>query len=111
RRRIGQARNISVAATTSLRSDLEADQKRLDSVKVEAVARLAEAKERLQVIEAAASRNLTENETDAMLRRLSATQEHLPLTMEMEKLEREALQEAHGNLNASGLGQTIEKTH
>ena len=108
RRRIGQARNIAVAATTSLRSDLEADQKRLDLIKVEADARLAEAKERLQVIEAAASRNLTENETDAMLRRLS-TQEHLPLTMEMEKLEREALQEAHGNLKAGGLAQTIEK--
>ena len=110
RRRIAQAPNTTVATTTSLRTDLEADRKRLDSVKVEAGARLAEAKERLQVIEAAASRNLTANETDAMLRRLSSTQEHLPLTMEMETLERQAMQEAHGNLQASGLAQTIEKT-
>lgn len=103
RRRISQAHNIVLADATSLQSDLEADHKRLSMLKVEADARLAEAKARLQAIEAAASRSLTEIETDAMLRRLSATQEHLPLTVEMEKLERETLREAQSNLEQSDL--------
>ena len=103
RKRINQADNIRVADTTSLRTDLEADQKRLTALMGEADARLSEAKARLQAIEAAASRSLTANETDAMLRRLSATQDHLPLTVEMERLEREALRESESNLRSSDL--------
>jgi hypothetical protein len=103
RRRISQARNIVLADATSLQSDLEADDKRLSTLKVEADARLAEAKARLQAIEAAASRSLTEMETDAMLRRLSASQAHLPLTVEMEKLEREALRDAHNDVDQNDL--------
>jgi hypothetical protein len=101
-----------LADATSLQSDLDADHKRLTGLKVEAGARLAEAKTRLQAIEAAASRSLTELETDDMLRRLSAAQEHLPLTVEMEKLEREALQEAQSNVSQSDLrSDTIGKAH
>jgi hypothetical protein len=112
RRRISQARNIVLADATSLQSDLEADHKRLNGLKVEAGARLAEAKARLQAIEAAASRNLTEMETDDMLRRLTAAQEHLPLTVEMEKLEREALRDAQSNVNQSEIrSDTIRTTH
>ncbi|MGI9165271.1 MAG: hypothetical protein ACR2G5_02605 [Pyrinomonadaceae bacterium] len=112
RRRISQARNIVLADATYLQSDLEADHKRLSTLKVEADARLAEAKARLQAIEAAASRSLTETETDAMLRRLSVMQEHLPLTVEMEKLEREALREAQSNIDQSVLrSEAAEKMH
>ncbi len=103
RRRISHAQNIVLADATSLQSDLEADHKRLSTLKVEADARLAEAKARLQAIEAAASRSLTETETNAMLRRLSVMQEHLPLTVEMEKLEREALREAQSDVDQSDL--------
>jgi len=112
RRRISQTRNIVLADATSLKSDLEADNRRLSALKLEADARLAEAKARLQAIEAAASRSLTEMETEAMLRRLSATQAHLPLTVEMEKLARESLQEAQSSVNQSDLrSDTIGKPH
>jgi hypothetical protein len=78
--------------------DLESDQLQLQRLKGEANGRLLETKARLQTIEAAASRSLNETETSSMLRRLTATQEHLPLVIEMQKLERETLHEAEREL-------------
>ena len=69
------------------------DRQQLESLKSESTTRLAEAKARLQTIEAAASRSLSQAETDLMLRRLSAAQSHLPLAIEMAKLERQAAKE------------------
>lgn len=92
-RRINSARAIIDADTSALVADLEADRVQLENVKVESTSRLAEAKARLQTIEAAASRSLTQNETDFMLRRLSAAQSQLPLAIEMAKLERKAAEE------------------
>jgi hypothetical protein len=43
------------------------------------------------VIEAAANRSLTTNETDLMLARLNESQKHYPLTIEMERLEQQLL--------------------
>jgi hypothetical protein len=91
-KRINNARAIIDADTSTLVADLEADRLQLESLKQESIARLAEAKARLQTIEAAASRSLSQNETDVMLRRLSAAQSQLPLAIEMAKLEREAEQ-------------------
>ncbi|HYN24643.1 MAG TPA: hypothetical protein VES69_06310, partial [Pyrinomonadaceae bacterium] len=91
---INRARALAGADTKTLLIDLESDQQQLQSLKTEANARLAEARARLQTIEAAASRSLNQAETQAMLRRLSATQEHLPLVIEMDQLERKTLQEA-----------------
>ncbi len=93
-RRINRARNIVGADTTSLLNDLEVDHARLEAVRREASTRLAEAKARLQIIEASASRAFTQTETDLMLKRLSNSQEHYPLSLEMAKLEQEALREA-----------------
>jgi hypothetical protein len=93
-RRINRARTLMGADTTSLLQDLGSDRKQLEKLKSETTARLAEAKARLQVIEAAASRALGQEETDSMLRRLSAAQEHLPLVIEMAKLEQQAAQES-----------------
>jgi len=94
RSRITRARSLSGTDSTSLLTDLESDQQQLQALKTEAKSRLAETKGRLQTIEAAASRRLNQAETDAMLRRLTATQEHLPLVIEMEQLERKSLKEA-----------------
>jgi len=94
---MNSARAITGADTASLLKDLEADHERLDKVRMEATARLAEAKARLQTIEASASRALNRSETDLMLRRLSASQEHLPLSIEMAKLEQDALREIDEN--------------
>lgn len=92
-RRVNSARRIMGADTAALIAELEVDRQQLESIKSEATTRLAEAKARLQTIEAAASRSLTQAETDLMLRRLSAAQSHLPLAIEMAKLERQASQE------------------
>lgn len=98
RSRINRARALAEADTTTLLIDLESDHQQLLSLKTEATSRLAEVRARLQTIEAAVSRSLSQSETHAMLRRLSATQEHLPLVIEMDQLERKTLQEAERDL-------------
>lgn len=92
-RRINRARLLSGAEATALLTDLDSDHDRFVQLKSEASGRLAEAKARLQTIEAAATRSLNQLETDQMLRRLSASQDQLPLVLEMAKLEQEALTE------------------
>jgi hypothetical protein len=104
-RRINQARLLSSVDNASLLGDLQADHERFVQVKSEASARLAEAKARLQTIEASASRSLSQIETDLMLQRLSASQNQLPLALEMAKLEQEAL--AEGRL-ASRTNEAVE---
>jgi len=98
RSRLSRARTLAGADTSALLVDLESDRQELQRLKNEANSRLVEAKARLQTIEAAASRRLNQAETHAMLRRLSATQEHLPLVIEMDQLERKTLQEAERDL-------------
>jgi hypothetical protein len=86
-RRINRARGLKGADTSSLRTELESDRKRLDEIRQRANSSLAEAKARLQLIEAAASREYSQTETDLMLQRLTAAQEHLPLAIEMARME------------------------
>ena len=92
-RRINNARRIIDADTSVLAAELDVDRQRLENLRTEATTRLAEAKARLQMIEAAASRSLSQSETDLMLSRLSAAQSYLPLTIEMAELERQAAKE------------------
>lgn len=93
-RRLNRVALIQGADTTTLRKELEADRSRLQSTRQEAAARLAETQARLHTIEASASRNLSHGESHQMLQRLSAAQEHLPLSLEMAQLEQHALEEA-----------------
>jgi hypothetical protein len=72
---------------------LDSDLGKLQKLQLETSARLAEAKARLQMIEAAASRTLGQAETDLMLQRLSAAQAQMPLAIEMTRLEQEASRE------------------
>jgi hypothetical protein len=90
-RRIVRARTLTGADSAALLDDLDADHRRLEKLRSEANTRLAEAKTRLQVIEAAANRSLTTNETNLMLARLAESQKHYPLTIEMERLEQQLL--------------------
>jgi hypothetical protein len=92
-RQINRTRNIRNVDTSSLLNDLMTDRQRSEELRKEATQRLSEAKARLQTIEAAANRRLSQTETDAMLRRLAASQEHFPLALEMASLEEEALRE------------------
>jgi hypothetical protein len=93
-RQINRARSIGEVDTSALVSDLTADRQRFEDLRREAKLRLSEAKARLQTIEAAANRTLTQQETEGMLRRLTASQEHFPLALEMANLERDALLES-----------------
>ena len=79
--------------TTKLLDDLMSDRQRSDVLRKEATVRLSETKARLQAIEAAANRQLSQTETDVMLRRLAASQEHFPLALEMASMEEAALRE------------------
>jgi hypothetical protein len=92
-RQINRARSLSGVDTSSLLNDLHSDRQRSDALRKEATVRLAESKARLQAIEAAANRGLSQKETDSMLRRLAASQEHFPLVLEMDSMERAALLE------------------
>lgn len=98
RSRITRAHTLKGADTAALIKELESDQLQLQRLKTEANGRLLETRARLQTIEAAASRSLNETETTSMLRRLTASQDQLPLVIEMQRLERETLQEAERQL-------------
>ena len=104
-RRLNRARSLGAGSeTASLQEDLIADRERLDQLRQLAAQHLSRAKTRLQEIEATASRKLNEAETELMIQRLGATQDQLPLVLEMAQLERQALKEAHsinGNLEPS----------
>ena len=89
-RQINRTRNIRDVDTTALVNDLIADRDSSEKLRQEATVRLSEARARLQTIEAAANRRLSLKETDLMLRRLAASQEHFPLALEMANLEQEA---------------------
>jgi hypothetical protein len=93
-RRLNRLALMQGADTANLQKELREDQGRLANAKEEAGRRLAETKARMQMIEAAASRDLNHGDTYLMLQRLNASQEHLPLTFEMAQLERNALEEA-----------------
>jgi hypothetical protein len=92
-RQINRTRNIRGVDTSALLRDLTSDRQRSEALRKEATKRLSEAKARLQTIEAAANRRLSQTETDTMLRRLAASQDHFPLALEMASLEEEALRE------------------
>ena len=92
-RQINRTRNIRGVDTTKLLADLLSDRQRSDELRKEAAVRLSETKARLQTIEAAANRSLSQTETDVMLRRLAASQEHFPLALEIANLEEAALRE------------------
>ena len=94
-RQLNRARTIRTPESNALQKELAADRERLDQVRQQANEHLAKAKTRLQVIEATASRKLSQGETDLMMQRLGSTQDQLPLVLEMAQLEEQALREAN----------------
>jgi hypothetical protein len=100
-RRITRARSIAGADTASLLRDLQSDRAQLERLRSEAASSLAEANARLQMIEAAAGRSLGQKQTDSMLRRLTESQNQLPLRIQALRLEQEAENEARETLNAA----------
>src|SRR5215211_4157051 len=94
-RQLNRARTIRTPESTALQRELSDDRERLDQVRQQASDHLAKARTRLQVIEATASRKLSQGETDLMMQRLGSAQDQLPLVLEMAQLEQQALREAN----------------
>jgi hypothetical protein len=93
-RQLNRARTVRTPESTALQKDLTEDRERLDQVRLQANEHLAKAKTRLQVIEATASRKLSQGETDLMMQRLGSAQDQLPLVLELAQIEQQALREA-----------------
>ena len=93
-RQLNRARTVRTPDSQALQKDLVADHDRLEQVHQQANEHLAKAKTRLQVIEATASRKLSQGETDLMMQRLGSSTDQLPLVLELAQLEQQALREA-----------------
>jgi hypothetical protein len=104
-RRLNRARTLATDEASNLQQDLVADRERLDQLRQHASQHLDRARTRLQEIEATASRNLNDDETDLMMQRLGATQDQLPLVLEMAQWERQTLHEA------KSLNRPLEPSH
>lgn len=102
-RQINRARTLRTPESNSLQQELTADHERLEQVRRQAGEHLAKAKTRLQIIEATASRKLSQDETDLMMKRLGQAQDQLPLVLEIAKLEQQALREANVDESLSRL--------
>ena len=94
-RQLNRARTLRTLESATLQKELTEDRERLDHVRQQAADHLAKAKTRLQVIEATASRKLSQGETDQMMQRLGSAQDQLPLVLEIAQLEQQALREAN----------------
>lgn len=92
-RHLNRTAYIQGADTTSLQEELRADRERLEALKLEGSERRAESETRLQMIEAAASRGATWDETYIALHRLSASRAQVPLALESARLEQQAREE------------------
>ena len=93
-RQINRARTVRTPESQALQKELTDDHDRLEQVRRQASEHLAKAKTRLQVIEATASRKMSQGETDQMMQRLGRATDQLPLVLELEQLEQQALREA-----------------
>ena len=100
-RQINRARTVRTPESESLQKELAADHERLSQLRQQASDHLGNAKTRLQMIEATASRKLTQGETDLMMQRLGSSQDQLPLVLEIAKLEQQALLEAKADESLS----------
>ena len=104
-RRLNRARTLGTPEAKALEQDLTEDHEKLKHLLGQANDHLAKARTRLQVIEATASRKLTEGETDMMMQRLGSAQDQLPLVLEIAQLEQQMLRETNPALPSDGVTQ------
>jgi len=105
-RRLNRARLLGTPEAKALQDDLTEDHQRLKHLLQQADDHLAKARTRLQVIEATASRNLTQGETDLMMQRLGSAENQLPLVLEIAQLEQQMLRESNPSLPEEGVTQS-----
>lgn len=104
-RRLNRARTLGTPEAKKLQRDLSEDHDRLKHLLGQANEHLSNAKTRLQVIEATASRKLSQGDTDLMMQRLGSAQDQLPLVLEIAELERQMLTETSDPLTNKELTQ------
>jgi hypothetical protein len=97
-RRINRARYLDSPDTAVLLEELNRDRARLEQLKLEGSSRRAEAEARLQMIEAAASRGASWDETNYMLQRLEEGRKQLPLGLETERARQRLREESESEL-------------
>jgi hypothetical protein len=94
-RRLNRARTLGTPESKTLQRDLAEDHDRVKHLLQQANEHLSNAKTRLQVIEATASRKFTQEDTDLMMQRLGSAQDQLPLVLEIAQLEQQMLRETN----------------
>jgi len=97
-RRINRARYLNAPDTSVLLDELARDRERLQQLKQEGSSRRVEAEARLQMIEAAASRGASWDETNYMLQRLNEGRKNLPLGLETTRAEQQLREETEREL-------------
>ncbi len=97
-RRLNRARTLGTPESKKLQADLAEDHDRLKQLLNQANEHLNHAKTRLQVIEATASRKLSQGDTHLMMQRLGSAQDQLPLVLEIAELEQQMLRETNDSL-------------
>jgi hypothetical protein len=97
-RRLNRIAYIEGTDTAALQAELKTDRQRLEQIKMEGTERRAEAEARLHMIEAAASRGASFEDTNLALQRLSANREQLPLALEAARLEQQLREDMNDDL-------------
>jgi hypothetical protein len=92
-RRMQDTSRLQPAGRTTLEQDLRGDRERLARIEAEAAERQAQAEARLLMIEAAAGRDASDEETRIALQRLEMAEAQVPYQLESARLEREAREE------------------
>lgn len=92
-RRIQNTSRMQTVARATLEADLGNDRERLYQIESEADGRRAQAEARLLMIEAAAGRNASDDETRIALQRLELAEAQIPHSLEHAQLAREAREE------------------
>ena len=100
-RRIQNTSRLQTVERATLEADLRSDRERLNRIETEASERHAQAEARLLMIEAAAGRNASDDETRIALQRLELAEAQVPYSLENARLEREAREEVEREMRAS----------
>jgi hypothetical protein len=100
-RRMQNTSRLQAAERATLEQDLRSDRERLGRIEAEATERQAQAEARLLMIEAAAGRDASDEETRIALQRLELAESQVPYPLETARLEREAREQVEQELRAS----------
>jgi hypothetical protein len=100
-RRMQNSAQLQPSGRATLEQELRSDRERLERIEAEATERRAQAEARLLLIEAAAGRDASDEETRIALQRLEFAEAQVPYQLESARLEREAREEVERTLRAN----------